>query len=249
MNSLFFTDAPYSRVLLPGDNRRPTPRRRDGRGTNPIVGESAVLIAEDDARVARAWERTIRPLRQAVLATTASEARRLFDGRTAWAGVVIDVHLGDEAHDGYVATGIDVAEFIRARNGVVPCAIVTGNHGRREVVNAADRLECRLIAKPATAVQLRSFLLDVATFDTDCDVATAAAVRRLAMKAMLSPKEAAVLIDLMSPQARKESASHLGIETGTLKTFANRIREKLGVATLDDVRACVREEMGLPKRT
>jgi len=197
------------------------------------VRPSRILVVEDDVLVARAFERQVSRIRPCVLTPTAEGAYDALTKNDRWSGFVIDFMLEGD-------TGLDVAARVRERYPETPIVIVTAHYGRRDVVNAASRLDCRLVAKPHVPRDLVGFLLDVVAYDLrQHDPELARAVRRIAKRARLSPKESAVLACCMLFESRKDVLQALGVKEQTLKTLGRRMRDKLGVDSLEAARNLV----------
>jgi DNA-binding NarL/FixJ family response regulator len=189
-----------------------------------------LLIAEDEAPVARSLERFFRRHQPTALATTAEDALSLVRSGASLSGAVVDIGLPD-------GSGLEVVRELRRRPEAIPVLVLTGKLDRA-LVNEAQSLGAEYAVKPVQPENLEAFARRVAAMSGHA-AAVGAAVAVFSQRYALSVGESRLLAAAARGTPRSLLAVELGVSINTVKTQIRSILDKYGSA--DDLSAIVHE--------
>lgn len=183
------------------------------------------FIAADHAD-ALALHRMIGSDQPAMLVDSGDGAHRALQTAASWHGIVIDMSLGHEA-------GMAALTLARRLHPRVPAAMMATGFDQA-TINGAFVLGAGVMCKPIDAATLAAFTSRCATAER-LGPAPSALIRELARQHALSPREAELLVHVVSGDGRDEMLRRMGITENTLKTHTRSLLRKLDARHLSEV--------------
>ena len=177
-----------------------------------------LLLVEDNALVARAFEMLIDAYGDVEIASSAAAASEALATKS-WTAIILDIRLPD-------GSGLDVLENARRAGCRSPALIYSGNHQPSEL-NRAFALDAEYLVKPATPNALVSFVAKALE-----QPALRRWVETWAARYELTPTETAVLFSAAEGKTRAEIDAEHETAPSTTKSHVHNLLAKTGDTSL-----------------
>ena len=191
-----------------------------------------LLLVEDDAHIAKAFEILVRELVDVVHAPTLAAATQTL-GTARWAGLVIDILLPD-------GSGLDALAYAREHGYRGPALVYTAYYDPDEI-NRAYALGAKYLVKPGTADDLREFVIRALRRRRP------APLDAWMKRYKLTRTELGILQAAVDGRSRAQIVAERGNAPATTKTHIHNLLHKTGDSSLVAAAArLLREARGRP---
>jgi DNA-binding NarL/FixJ family response regulator len=177
-----------------------------------------LLIAEDDADLAKRLTRFFARSVEVVAVRSTTEATAALAAGPRWCGALVDVNLPD-------GSGLDVLDAFRTIEPTAPALVLTG-HCDPTLINHAQRRRAEYAVKPAEVDNLRAFLAQVSEHRVARERDVETLLDQLSTTHKLSPAERRILDVSVRGTPRKRLADELGLTDNTVKTQLRSLLRK-----------------------
>jgi DNA-binding NarL/FixJ family response regulator len=188
---------------------------------------TAVLIVEDDPRVASTLMQMLPRDLMRRRATSASSAVTTLRSHADWALLLIDVGLGDGG------SGLDVLDVAVEEYPTVVRVLVTADDSA-DLNDYARARSTDVIRKPFTREVLAPTLARVLSARTSSE-AVVALVARAAVDVSLTSREHEVFSRLVAGESRAALPASMGIARNTVDGYICTVLEKMGAHDMNEV--------------